>query len=79
VATFLIRNVPGGKMSAYLEAKAKAGDRLLLNGPFGSFYLRAPMRRSGNSREMRIHLAPRDGRNLHPWQKKSQGTCSKVT
>ena len=44
VATFLIRNVPGGKMSAYLEAKAKAGDRLLLNGPFGSFYLRAPRR-----------------------------------
>ncbi|SHH74600.1 benzoate 1,2-dioxygenase electron transfer component BenC [Bradyrhizobium erythrophlei] len=44
VATFMIRNVPGGKMSAYLEAKAKAGDRLLLNGPFGSFYLRAPRR-----------------------------------
>jgi benzoate/toluate 1,2-dioxygenase reductase component len=44
VATFLIRNVPGGKMSAYLEAKAKTGDRLLLNGPFGSFYLRAPRR-----------------------------------
>jgi benzoate/toluate 1,2-dioxygenase reductase subunit len=44
VATFLIRNVPGGKMSAYLEAKAKTGDRLLLNGPFGSFYLRVPRR-----------------------------------
>jgi benzoate/toluate 1,2-dioxygenase reductase subunit len=44
VATFLIRNVPGGKMSAYLEAKAKMGDRLLLNGPFGSFYLRSPRR-----------------------------------
>src|SRR6195256_3574686 len=44
VATFLIRNVPGGKMSAYLEAKAKTSDRLLLNGPFGSFYLRAPRR-----------------------------------
>jgi benzoate/toluate 1,2-dioxygenase reductase component len=41
VATFLIRNVPGGKMSGYLEAKAKRGDRLFLNGPFGSFYLRA--------------------------------------
>jgi len=26
VATFVIRNVPGGKMSAYLEAKAKTGD-----------------------------------------------------
>jgi len=44
VATFLIRNVPGGKMSGYLEAKAKTGDRLVLNGPFGSFYLRAPRR-----------------------------------
>src|SRR3979490_2515313 len=44
VATFLIHNVPGGKMSSYLKAKAKAGDRLVLNGPFGSFYLRAPRR-----------------------------------
>jgi benzoate/toluate 1,2-dioxygenase reductase subunit len=44
VATFLIRNVPGGKMSAYVAAKAKKGDRLVLNGPFGSFYLRAPRR-----------------------------------
>src|ERR1700682_408120 len=44
VATFLIRNVPGGKMSAYLEATAKTSDRLLLNGPFGSFYLRGPRR-----------------------------------
>ena len=44
VATFLIRNVPGGKMSAYLAARAKTGDRLALNGPFGSFYLRTPRR-----------------------------------
>jgi benzoate/toluate 1,2-dioxygenase reductase subunit len=44
VATFLIRNVPGGKMSAYLETKAKTGDRLVLNGPLGSFYLRAQRR-----------------------------------
>jgi benzoate/toluate 1,2-dioxygenase reductase subunit len=44
MATFLIRNVPGGKMSAYLAAKAKTGDRLVLNGPFGSFYLRTPRR-----------------------------------
>ena len=41
VATFVIRNVPRGKMSAYLEAKAKTADRRILNGPFGSFYLRA--------------------------------------
>jgi benzoate/toluate 1,2-dioxygenase reductase subunit len=44
VATFLIRNVPGGKMSGYLAARAKTGDRLALNGPFGSFFLRAPRR-----------------------------------
>jgi benzoate/toluate 1,2-dioxygenase reductase component len=44
MATFLIRNVPGGKMSAYLETKAKTGDKLVLNGPFGSFYLRTPRR-----------------------------------
>jgi len=31
-------------MSAYLETKAKTGDRLVLNGPFGSFYLRTPRR-----------------------------------
>jgi benzoate/toluate 1,2-dioxygenase reductase subunit len=44
VATFLIRNVQGGQMSTYLAAKARTGDRLVLNGPFGSFYLRAPRR-----------------------------------
>jgi benzoate/toluate 1,2-dioxygenase reductase component len=44
VATFLVRNVPGGRMSAYLEAKGKTGDRLVLKGLFGSFYLRAPRR-----------------------------------
>ncbi|KAA0594981.1 benzoate/toluate 1,2-dioxygenase reductase subunit [Azospirillum lipoferum] len=40
VATFLIRNVPGGLMSGYLTDRAKPGDRLTLGGPFGSFYLR---------------------------------------
>jgi len=44
VATFLIRNVAGGKMSTYLESKAMRGDRLVLNGPFGKFYLRALQR-----------------------------------
>jgi benzoate/toluate 1,2-dioxygenase reductase component len=44
MATFLIRNVPGGKMSAYLTTKAKTGDRLVLDGPFGTFYLRTPRR-----------------------------------
>ena len=28
----------------YLEARAKTGDKLLLHGPFGGFYLRAPRR-----------------------------------
>src|SRR3981081_3983632 len=35
VATFLIRNVPGGKMSAYLAARAKTGDRLALRDALG--------------------------------------------
>jgi benzoate/toluate 1,2-dioxygenase reductase subunit len=39
-ATFLIRNVPGGLMSGYLTERAKPGDRLTINGPLGSFYLR---------------------------------------
>jgi benzoate/toluate 1,2-dioxygenase reductase subunit len=37
---FLIRNVPHGMMSSYLSKRAKPGDRLKLNGPQGSFYLR---------------------------------------
>ena len=44
VATFLIQNLRGGRMSSYLRMKAKTGDRLLIDGPFGSFYLRRPMR-----------------------------------
>ncbi|GGF19642.1 toluate 1,2-dioxygenase electron transfer subunit [Aliidongia dinghuensis] len=39
-ATFLIRNVPGGVMSGYLTEAAKPGDRLVLRGPLGGFYLR---------------------------------------
>lgn len=38
-ATFLIRNLPGGRMSGYL-ASASAGDRVTLTGPMGAFYLR---------------------------------------
>ncbi|WP_295925086.1 benzoate 1,2-dioxygenase electron transfer component BenC [uncultured Xanthomonas sp.] len=37
--TFLIRRVPGGLMSAYLDA-ASPGQALELSGPLGSFYLR---------------------------------------
>ncbi len=39
VASFLIRNIPGGLMSGYL-ARAKAGDAIALTGPMGAFYLR---------------------------------------
>jgi len=38
--SFLIRNVPGGLMSGFLEQRAKSGTALNLTGPFGSFYLR---------------------------------------
>ena len=38
--SFLIRNVPGGRMSSYLTGQAQPGDRMTLTGPLGSFYLR---------------------------------------
>jgi benzoate/toluate 1,2-dioxygenase reductase subunit len=37
--SFLIKKIPGGVMSTWLEA-ARPGDRLELHGPLGSFYLR---------------------------------------
>ena len=37
---FVVRNVPNGKMSDFLSAQAKSGDRMTFAGPFGSFYLR---------------------------------------
>jgi benzoate/toluate 1,2-dioxygenase reductase subunit len=37
---FLIRCVPQGAMSTYLEQHAQAGDTLPLQGPFGVFHLR---------------------------------------
>lgn len=39
-AGFLIRNVKGGRMSTWLSAVAKPGDRMTFLGPSGSFYLR---------------------------------------
>lgn len=42
--SFLIRNVPGGLMSRWLEQQASAGDPISLTGPYGSFYLRAVTR-----------------------------------
>ena len=38
--SFLIRNVPGGRMSSYLTGQARPGDRMTLTGPLGTFYLR---------------------------------------
>lgn len=38
--SFLIRNVPGGRMSTWLVGEARSGDPLQLTGPMGSFYLR---------------------------------------
>jgi benzoate/toluate 1,2-dioxygenase reductase component len=40
VASFLIRNIPGGKMSDWLTGQAKAGNEVSFVGPYGSFYLR---------------------------------------
>jgi benzoate/toluate 1,2-dioxygenase reductase component len=37
---FVVRNVPNGKMSDFLSAQAKSGDKMSFTGPFGSFYLR---------------------------------------
>ncbi|WP_310630542.1 benzoate 1,2-dioxygenase electron transfer component BenC [Paraburkholderia sp.] len=37
--SFLIKKIPGGVMSTWLES-AQAGDKLNLQGPLGSFYLR---------------------------------------
>lgn len=37
---FVIRNVPNGKMSAYLCHSARVDDPVSFTGPYGSFYLR---------------------------------------
>ncbi|TKC92302.1 2Fe-2S iron-sulfur cluster binding domain-containing protein [Trinickia terrae] len=42
--SFVVRNVPNGRMSQYLCAHAKAGERIAFAGPYGSFYLREPVR-----------------------------------
>ena len=45
-AHFLIKQLPSGQMSEYLSERAQIGDRLTVEGPMGSFYLResdAPM------------------------------------
>lgn len=42
-ASFLIKHVPGGLMSGWLE-RAQPGDAVPMTGPLGSFYLRAVTR-----------------------------------
>ena len=43
-ASFMIRNVPHGRMSGWLTGKAKIGDAMRFTGPNGSFFLRKPIR-----------------------------------
>jgi benzoate/toluate 1,2-dioxygenase reductase subunit len=40
LASFVVRNVPNGKMSQYLTEVAKPGEAISFAGPNGSFYLR---------------------------------------
>lgn len=42
--SFVVRNVPNGKMSSFLSQTAKVGDKMRFTGPFGSFYLRPIVR-----------------------------------
>ncbi|WP_206995696.1 benzoate 1,2-dioxygenase electron transfer component BenC [Trinickia mobilis] len=42
--SFVVRNVPNGRMSRYLSEHAKPGERIAFAGPYGSFYLREPAR-----------------------------------
>jgi benzoate/toluate 1,2-dioxygenase reductase subunit len=43
-AAFVVRNVPDGRMSRYLSEQAQPGQRITFSGPYGSFYLREPVR-----------------------------------
>jgi benzoate/toluate 1,2-dioxygenase reductase subunit len=43
-ASFVVRNVPGGRMSSYLSDAAQPGQQIAFSGPFGSFYLRPVQR-----------------------------------
>jgi benzoate/toluate 1,2-dioxygenase reductase component len=43
-ASFLVRDVPGGKMSAYLRNDAALEASMSFSGPYGSFYLREVQR-----------------------------------
>ena len=39
-ATFVVRNVPDGRMSGFLSNEAQPGAKISFSGPYGSFYLR---------------------------------------
>ncbi|WP_172152926.1 ring-hydroxylating dioxygenase ferredoxin reductase family protein [Pseudomonas tumuqii] len=43
---FLIRLLPGGAMSSYLEEQAASDEVLTLSGPYGAFFLREEKRRA---------------------------------
>lgn len=43
-ASFVVRNLPNGKMSGFLTHEAKIGDVMSFTGPYGSFYLRPIVR-----------------------------------
>jgi NAD(P)H-flavin reductase/ferredoxin len=42
--TFLVRDVPNGKMSGYLRDQAMITETFTFDGPYGAFYLREPLR-----------------------------------
>lgn len=44
LASFVVRNVPGGLMSGYLSGQAQPGQAISFAGPYGSFYLRPVQR-----------------------------------
>lgn len=44
LTSFLVRNVPNGKMSQFLSQDFELGQKMSFTGPFGSFYLRNVVR-----------------------------------
>ncbi|MBC3886243.1 benzoate 1,2-dioxygenase electron transfer component BenC [Undibacterium griseum] len=44
LASFVVRNVPQGRMSTFLSEQATAGQSMQFSGPYGSFYLRPVQR-----------------------------------
>lgn len=44
LASFVVRNVPDGRMSQFLTKDARAGGKISFSGPYGSFYLRPTTR-----------------------------------